>query len=683
MKWSLREGVAFGALRVPFRLRIFFRGAFLLLALAVAALALSVLADEKQRSQRAYAEGLARNQAQIAARLRHPTGQLALLNARYADSALTPARPLVLPFAAIDLDDRAKAQQAVETAGCSWQYPSGATLCNALGADPRAGAFVYVVASFASGPPVAYAPGSLETEGVTKIEFTVQTATRQESITALYQLASDGRGRLAGFDGAAPITHGTRPLRDFRGWLWQQPDCIDAAAAPESCARRTFVSARLPLESLREALAVRPVVWPPADLERMSVHVRASTGATNAFDSAAAGAVQAFSFDDLRALLLPGETLTVQRDGEARTLVTLAGSSANETIAPWIAALIRRLPVAGFDAPLEAREAIATPLGRYTLKLRGDLRGVNQALAAVATRLMGYVAAILAAILLTWLALEVTIIRRITLLTRRAAAASSGVRGSGTLADLNLDDLRGGDELGVLAQGLRDLLQRVNEDMRRERIRAEQERDQWHAVGHEIVAPLQSLRALHGAPGDPAERYVARMLAAVRVLYGQASPSEAIQSRALDMATLDLDAFLSHVAANAHYIGIETVTYQAATQPCRVRADEYSLEDVIGHVLRNADRHRRSGTTILITLEASDATHARVTIHNQGMPIDAALLERIFEYGVSGESATEASGQRGQGLFVARTYLAKMGGTIAARNTADGVAFEITLPRAA
>ena len=37
---------------------------------------------------------------------------------------------------------------------------------------------------------------------------------------------------------------------------------------------------------------------------------------------------------------------------------------------------------------------------------------------------------------------------------------------------------------------------------------------------------------------------------------------------------------------------------------------------------------------------------------------------------------------RGQGLFVAKTYMAKMGGTIGAANTGDGVTFTLALPRA-
>jgi len=37
---------------------------------------------------------------------------------------------------------------------------------------------------------------------------------------------------------------------------------------------------------------------------------------------------------------------------------------------------------------------------------------------------------------------------------------------------------------------------------------------------------------------------------------------------------------------------------------------------------------------------------------------------------------------RGQGLFVARTYMAKMGGTIEAQNLSEGVQIVLTLPTA-
>ena len=135
--------------------------------------------------------------------------------------------------------------------------------------------------------------------------------------------------------------------------------------------------------------------------------------------------------------------------------------------------------------------------------------------------------------------------------------------------------------------------------------------------------------------------------------------------------------FLQHVADNA---GFADLSYCPAEGPVLVRADEYALEDVFTHVLKNAERCRRPGTPITMTLQTSD-TAATVSIHNVGKPIPDELLERIFEYGVSDQIESGANGNRGQGLFVAKTYMAKMGGTIVASNAEDGVSFVLTLQR--
>ncbi|MGZ5176820.1 MAG: sensor histidine kinase, partial [Burkholderiales bacterium] len=63
-----------------FRRRIIFRGAFLLLVLATLALAVVLLKEEKQRSYVDYQQSFRKTQAEIVAKLRHPAGQLALLN---------------------------------------------------------------------------------------------------------------------------------------------------------------------------------------------------------------------------------------------------------------------------------------------------------------------------------------------------------------------------------------------------------------------------------------------------------------------------------------------------------------------------------------------------------------------------------------------------------------------------
>ncbi len=197
------------------------------------------------------------------------------------------------------------------------------------------------------------------------------------------------------------------------------------------------------------------------------------------------------------------------------------------------------------------------------------------------------------------------------------------------------------------------------------------------------MSPLQSLMVLHGAPGDPGHRYIQRMQQAVHVLYGTASPAEALEAADVTAGRLDLDAFLRHVADNAHFAGIDQVVYAGGTGPVIVRADEFALEDVVTHILRNANRYRPAGTAITLALQASEST-ASATLTNQGATIAEDLLERIFELGVSDPSLpplASEGGHRGQGLFVAKTYMAKMGGTISVHNTADGVAFTLTFQR--
>ncbi len=700
-----------------FRLRLFFRGVFLLLAVATVGIALSVLQDEKELSDRSYREGFAKTMGQVAAQLRHPAGQLALLNppaATTTGAAAGAVHPLVLPFAALDFDDHNKVEQAVEMAGCTRQYPGDAALCVAIGSNPWAGGFVYVVGHAPSPPPVAHAPGEHDLALSHRLRVDVALRGRRYGWIAPFEpepatAVNVVRGRLTGFAEDADGAVLPRPVRDFRGWLWQGGPCLDGGTDIAACARRAFFSVRLPVELLHDDLVASPhPAWPPADLNRIDVRVRwlAPGDAAPLFDSARPGATAPFSLADLATQLLPGETLQLRKLGGGTTapLATIQGLAApappatnampqavNDFLGRAVRGLLRRLPVAGEDAPIEATETIRTPAGSYELHGVGDERSANRGLAVVATRVSWFVVAMLAALALAWGAIEWTIIRRITMLTKRSRAVTAAVVEAGNAAPasrwstLDIADLRSPDELGVLATCLAELLQRVEESMQRERLRAEREKDQWMAVGHEIMSPLQSLIALHGAPDDASRRYILRMQQAIRVLYGSASPSEAFQSTTLQLATLELDAFLAEVAANAPHAGIADVRYDGPGVPVVVRADEYPLEDVITHVLQNAQRHRRAGTPITLRLRADDA-RATVELHNEGEPIAEELIERIFEYGVSGALEADAGSdahapQRGQGLFVAKTYMAKMGGTVAAENVAGGVTIVLTLPR--
>jgi len=680
---------------VPYRLRLLLRAAFVFLMAATVGLALSVLQQEKQLSYRSYQTSFQKTRVQVGATLRHPSGQLALLNPSAAnDGAL---HPLLLPFAALDFDDLQKVQQAVAMSGCLAQYGNQGSLCAAIGNNPWAGGFIYVAGSFDSQKLVPHVHGDQVLDQahrvVVKVALRGQTYEWIAPFEEISEAPSGGwhyagtRGRLTGFR-AEDVARAKAPVvKDFRGWIWQNPHCNQPGAADtdEQCARNAFFSLRLPVGLLQDALfEQRRPVWPPADLDRIQVTITVLPPGDGAplLDSRSGPSAPSFSLADLKPMLLPGERLQIRRvsdKGQAADITPPLVGAIDPEDQSWhfVTTLIRHLPVDAYDVPLEAHETIATPAGNYEVILQGDVRSVSRSLSVVASRLVWFVGGMLLALALAWLAIEIGIIRRIKVLIKRADDVGERVKAARGFSEASLADLRGEDELGVLATGLHDLLRRVREDLERENIRAEQERDMWHAVGHEIMSPLQSLMVLHGSPDDQSHRYISRMQQAIRVLYGRASPSEAFQSSELQVTELDLAAFLQSVAANAAGAGIEGVIFEGSAEPLLARADEYSLEDVVTHVLRNAQRYRIADSPITIRLEGSD-TGASIIIHNQGPQIAPELIGKIFEYGVS-----DQEGNRGQGLFVAKTYMAKMGGTIVAQNQADGVSFILGLQRAA
>lgn len=680
-----------------FRLRILFRACFLLLSLAVVGMALAVLATEKQRSYDSYRAEFGKTRAQIAARLRHPAGQLALLNPpRRAEVRTEPPsaglRPVVLPFSTIDFDDQNKVRLAVEMAGCLVQYPRSGSVCVAVGNNPWAGGFVYVAGTFLAPTLVPHRIGDEALDGAHRMRVGARIRGQDYRWIAPFEMVpatsyhhGEGlRGRFTGYAERSDGDYaGARPIREFRGWVWQEANCAEVAKFdPSDCPKLAFFSLRLPVAALRDALYESPSPqWPPTDLDRFRIHIEALPPGEGAplFDSESPGATPPFSLADLADLLLPGESLVVRKARGSEEVARLSGRE--EPQAPstaFLTRLVGGLPVATAPAPVTLSDEIATPLGNYAIELRGDARSVNRVLASTASRLSWFVFAMLLAIGFTWVVIELRIVRRIARLTRRATRLSKASGAPWEAGGVDLTDLRGRDELGILAGCLDDLLRRVKEDAQRERIRTRQEQDMWHAVGHEIISPLQSLLALHGSPEDPSGRYIARMQQAVRILYGSASPSEAFASSRLRDDVVDLTEFLRHVANNA---GIADIDCHPGDTPVPVRADEYSLEDVFSHILKNADRYRIAGTPIGIALEVDERT-ARVTIHNRGPSIPDDMIGRIFEYGVSDQEDAGARGSRGQGLFVARTYMAKMGGTVEAINVDGGVAFALTLQRA-
>jgi two-component system, OmpR family, sensor kinase len=701
---SVFPKLGFAALRG----RLIFRGVFLLLMLATIILALVILQGEKFRAYQNYHRNLIKTHSTVMAKLRHPSGQLALLNPDIFEQPITPLRPLLLPYAALDFSDHDKSQQAIEVAGCSIHYPKG-DICAGIGSNPYAGGFIYILGKVETTDLISRVPGVLDLNNVHRVRITLSHHGKDTHWNAPFEHIEDSnnymtKGKLAGFLARTDqLNAKAKPNREFRGWMWQSRHCNDEFS--NNCLHTTYYSIRLPVGEFTQALFnnKRPQ-WPPKDLADYKLRVVLMPPLSNEaiFDSNVSDATLPYALSGLAEPLLTGETLTISNErAGVKEALKLEGETPVAIDSPyfdWLQRVIADMPVMmrshqlGYEnQSLIHVSTLKHSTGNYQVELQGSLASVKRELSEVTARVTWVVAIMLSAILVAWLLVEFSFLRRLTLLTRRAAKVSYNmqIQSESTnqldLADriqaLSLDDLKGRDEVGILANSLTELLTRIQEDVRRAQVRAQQDKDMWQAVGHEIMSPLQSLMVLHPDQKSPSYRYVSRMLQAVRILYGHASPSEAVEAANLNLEVTDANEFIGLIADNAHYAGITDVVYQKQDQPILVNANAFSLEDVLTHILNNAQRHRIKHTKIQLKLIETDA-FAEIHIENQGALISTEKLQHIFEYGISDGDGQEETERRGQGLFVSKSYIAKMGGTIEARNLVNGVVFIIRLPKA-
>ena len=105
-------------------------------------------------------------------------------------------------------------------------------------------------------------------------------------------------------------------------------------------------------------------------------------------------------------------------------------------------------------------------------------------------------------------------------------------------------------------------------------------------------------------------------------------------------------------------------------QPIVLVGDSVRLAQVIGNLLNNAIKYTDAGGKI--TLSATrEGAWAVVSVRDNGIGISAALLPRIFDIFVQGDSLSRGSSGLGLGLTLAQKLVELHGGTI--RAASDGV----------
>jgi PAS domain S-box-containing protein len=174
-------------------------------------------------------------------------------------------------------------------------------------------------------------------------------------------------------------------------------------------------------------------------------------------------------------------------------------------------------------------------------------------------------------------------------------------------------------------------------------------------------------------------RLVDDLLDVSRITFGKVQ----LQKARVDLREVAREAVATsepQLAAASHRLSLEL-----GHTPVWVDADRVRLAQVISNLLNNAARYTPAGGSIALEI-ARDGAEARVAVQDNGIGIDPALLERVFEPFTQIERPDGASaGGIGIGLTLAKALVDLHGGRIWAQSAGPGAGsrFVVCLPAAA
>jgi dedicated sortase system histidine kinase len=210
-------------------------------------------------------------------------------------------------------------------------------------------------------------------------------------------------------------------------------------------------------------------------------------------------------------------------------------------------------------------------------------------------------------------------------------------------------------------------------------------------LSHELRTPVAVVRSslenlrLEGVSGE-AQVYVDRAEEGIdrlsRILSRMSEATRLEASLAdLERERYDLAAVVRDCVAGYRQVyGGREFQLTLPDQPVTVEGSPDLAAQLLDKLVGNAADFASSGTPIRLSLDHAHGM-ARLAVANQGPHLPAALAGKLFESMITARSG--GSGPHlGLGLYVARLIAEFHGGTIAAKDTADGVVVTVTLPSA-
>ena len=177
---------------------------------------------------------------------------------------------------------------------------------------------------------------------------------------------------------------------------------------------------------------------------------------------------------------------------------------------------------------------------------------------------------------------------------------------------------------------------------------------------------LQSLSGLIDRQVTQLARLVDDLLDVSRIRFGKVQ----LQRAPIDLREVARDAVATSepvLAAARHRLSMEL-----GHEPVWVDADRVRLAQVISNLLNNAARYTPAGGNIRLEITAGE-TEAGIAVEDNGIGIEPALLDRVFEPFAQLEAREAvASGGIGIGLALAKALIELHGGRISAQSAGPG-----------
>ena len=274
---------------------------------------------------------------------------------------------------------------------------------------------------------------------------------------------------------------------------------------------------------------------------------------------------------------------------------------------------------------------------------------------------------------------------RLTVPIRRLRGATRSLAAGDLAARVKLSRERGGDELSELGGEFNRMAERLEKLVN-------SHRRLLRDVSHELRSPLARLgvalglaRKLSSVTAEPALDRIEQEAERLNLMIGELLELSRLEGGegTIPFAPLDLAALVKEIVRDADFeaqgLARRVTLFPAAA--VEVSGNRELLRRALENVVRNGIRYTCEGSAVEVSLEVEGAK-VRVSVRDRGPGVPEAQLADIFRpfYRVA-EARDRSSGGTGIGLAISEETVVLHGGSISARNAADGgLVVEIGLP---